>query len=413
MQLEEPRAVVRVARGRRVAEVMATTVDEAGLVSAIHEAAAMAPGVPEDESFPGFTDSHEAAVSNLSRFASATTMTPAARVERLVPVLSAVKKAGLIATGVLDTSRNVEAVATTRGLSRSFSRTLALFKIWALESAGAGGASGHGFCADIDVDRLPIAGETERAIEDALRSKNPSSLEAGEYDVVFAPLAFAELVEWLGMIALGAREVEQGLSPLAGRMGEAISGEALSIADDPLGELSLAGPFDREGVARQRVSLIERGIARGVVHDRASAKRAGTSSTGSSSPPAAVGGGGPTPTALVMEGGAANDVDELIGEVKRGVYVRRLHYVNGFLEPRRAVMTGLTRDGTFRIENGKIAGPVESMRFTDSVLEAMQRCDGLTTARQLVPNWWSQGGSTAVPGVLVRKLRFTGGSRVR
>jgi PmbA protein len=414
MQLEEPRAVVRVARGRRVAEVMATTVDEAGLVAAIQDAARMAPEVPEDESFPGFTDRNEPLPVELSRHADSTAnMSAEARAERLGPVLRGVEKAGLIATGVLDTSASVEAVATTRGLVRSFARTAALFKIWALESAGAGGASGHGFCADVDVDRLPIVAETEIAIGDALRSKNPGSLPAGEYDVVMAPLALAELVEWLGMIAFGAREIEQGVSPLTDRMGQSITGAALDIADDPLGSLSLSAPFDREGVAKERVVLLEKGVARGVVHDRASAKRASARSTGSSHAPGAVGGGGPSPTAMVMGGGNAANLDELVSGVKRGIYVRRLHYVNGLLEPRRAVMTGLTRDGTFLIEDGKIGRAVESMRITDSLLEAFQRCDGLTQERQLVPNWWSQGGSTAVPGALLRKLRFTSGSRVR
>jgi predicted Zn-dependent protease len=414
MQLEEPRAVVRVARGRRVAEVLATTVDEEGVVAAIREAAHMAPEVPEDDSFPGFADRHETPPTNVERYSDATAgMTAESRADMLAPVLRSVEAAGLIATGVLDTGQTVEAVATTRGLVRASSRTLAGFKIWALESAGAGGASGHGFCANVDVNRLRIGEETERAIADAQRSRNPSSLPAGEYDVVLAPLALAELVEWLGMIAFGARELEQGISPLTGRMGARISGPSLSVADDPLGALSLAGPFDREGVARERVCLLDSGIARGVVHDRASAKRAGARSTGNSHAPQSVGGGGPTPTALVMAGGDAKNVDELVSRVKSGIYVRRLHYVNGLLEPRRAVMTGLTRDGTFTIENGAIGKPVESMRITDSLLEAFERCDGLTVERELVPNWWSQGGSTAVPGVLLRKLRFTAGSRAR
>lgn len=414
MQLEEPRAVVRVAKGRRVAEVMATTVDEPGVVAAIQDAARMAPEVPEDESFPGFTDRNEAPPVELDRYSQWTANTTAeSRTERLVPVLESVEKAGLIATGVLDTSAIVEGVATTRGLVRSFARTAALFKVWALESAGAGGASGHGFCADVDVDRLPIGEETEIAIRDALRSRTPGSLPAGQYDVVLAPLALAELVEWLGMIAFGARELEQGVSPFTERMGQSITGPALDIADDPLGPLSLSAPFDREGVAKERVQLLEKGVARAVVHDRASAKRANARSTGSNHAPGAVGGGGPTPTAIVMAGGNAANLEELIAGVKHGIYVRRLHYVNGLLEPRRAVMTGLTRDGTFVIEDGKIARAVESMRITDSLLEAFQRCEGLTRERQLVPNWWSPGGSTAVPGVLLRQLRFTAGSRVR
>lgn len=414
MQIEEPFAVMRVARGSRVAEVGADSLDEAALVAAIREAARMAPEVPESESFPGFTDQSEPTPVEINRFAQSTADAGAEmRADALGPVFERVERAGLVATGVLDTTRRAEAVATTGGLVRSFASTTATFKIWALESAGAGGASGHGMSAHIDVDRLDIERETERAIADALRSKNPGSLPAGKYDTVLGPLAVSELIEWLSMIGLGARELEQGLSPLSGRMGERISGENLSVTEDPLSEFAFVAPFDREGVARGQVPLIRNGVAQGVVHDRTTARRAEIHSTGSAAPPGGYGAGGPTPSSLVVQGGSANGVEDLIAGVERGLYVRRLHYVNGYLEPRRAVMTGLTRDGTFEIAGGKLVRAVESMRFTDSLLEAFERCDGLTVERVVVPNWWSAGGSVAAPGVRIRGLAFSSGSRTR
>ncbi len=412
MHIEEPFAVVRVARGQRVGEVAATALDEAALSSALEAAAGMAGEVPPDPDFPGFADQSEPDPPEPTRFARHThEASPAERAERLAPVLASIERAGLFATGVLDTSSRVEAVATTRGLCRSYAGTIALFKVWALESAGAGGAAGHGMCTHTDLDQLEIEAETERAIADALRSKNPGSLPAGAYDTVLGPLAVSELIEWLGMIGFGARELEQGLSPLSGRLGEAITGEALSISENPLSDLALATPFDREGTARREVPLIARGVASGVVHDRTTARRAGVHSTGNAAPPAGYGAGGPTPSSLVMQGGSAADLDDLISGVKRGLYVRRLHYVNGYLEPRRAVMTGLTRDGTFLVENGRVTGAIGSMRFTDSLLEAFERCDGLTIERTLVPNWWSLAGSVAAPAVRVRGLEFTSQSR--
>jgi predicted Zn-dependent protease len=112
-----------------------------------------------------------------------------------------------------------------------------------------------------------------------------------------------------------------------------------------------------------------------------------------------------------VAGGAADSSEELLSGLKRGLWVRRLHYVNGLLDPRRAVMTGLTRDGTFLVEGGRVKRAVGSLRFTDSLLEAFERVDGLTRARQVVPNWWSETGSCAAPAILVRGLTFTGGSR--
>jgi predicted Zn-dependent protease len=158
--------------------------------------------------------------------------------------------------------------------------------------------------------------------------------------------------------------------------------------------------------------LIERGVGRGVLHDRSWAARLGAKSTGSAAAPMAFGDGGPMASALVVGAGTAASTEELLSGISRGLYVRRFHYVNGLLDPRRAVMTGLTRDGTFLVENGRVGRAVGNMRFTDSLLEAFERCDGATAQRWVRPNWWSDAGSVAAPAVRIRELRFTGGSQV-
>jgi predicted Zn-dependent protease len=413
MQIEEPRVVVRVARHRRLAEASTSCLEPSSIVAAIRQAAAMAPEIPEDASFPGFAGADEPEPEPVRRYSPATAGCDAEhRVALLEPVLGRIANAGLIATGVLDTSQSIVAVATTHGLLRSHAGTLANFKVWALESAGAGGAAGHGCSAAIDLGELELESETERAVGDALRGKSPGVLEPGRYDVVLEPEAVAELVEWLGFIAFGARELAQGSSTLAGRIGERISGTALDITEDPLSDLSFADPFDREGVARRRVALVERGVARDVLCDRGWAARLRKTSTGSAAGPMAFGDGGPMASALVVAGGSAQSSAELVTGIARGIYVRRFHYVNGMLDPRRAVMTGLTRDGTFVIENGKLGRAVGNLRFTDSLLEAFERCDGLTARRWVRPNWWSDAGSVAAPAVRIRDLRFTGGSQV-
>jgi predicted Zn-dependent protease len=104
-------------------------------------------------------------------------------------------------------------------------------------------------------------------------------------------------------------------------------------------------------------------------------------------------------------------VDELVAGIDRGLYVCRLHYVNGLLEPRRAVMTGLTRDGCFLVEKGKVTRPVGNMRFTDSLLEGLARCDGMTRARKAIPTWWSDAGAFVSPAVRIRGWRFNGKSQ--
>jgi predicted Zn-dependent protease len=108
--------------------------------------------------------------------------------------------------------------------------------------------------------------------------------------------------------------------------------------------------------------------------------------------------------------GGSDDRAALLDRLDDGLWVTRLHYVNGMLEPRRAVMTGLTRDGLFRVQGGKPRHGVRNMRFNDSILEAFQRIDGLSAALLSVPTWWSSLGAVTVPSVLIRGLRFTGTS---
>ncbi len=414
MELVEPQAVVRVAHGKRIAEATTSGLDRASLVAALVDAARSARLVPETPDFAGFAGADEPIAAEPPRFAPRTAETTAeGRVAMLAPCLEAIAKAGLVSAGALETTASSIAVATTRGLGRSHEATVATFKIWALETPGAGGAAGYGGDTHRDVGALDLERETERAVRICKMSRTPGSLEEGSYDVVMEPAAVAELVEWLATIGFGAPEVEQGTSPLAGRIGERITGEAITIAEDPLdpSDLGFGAPFDREGVARRRVPLIERGIARGMLHDRLTAARMGADSTGSAQLPELGVTPGVSPCALHMEGGDAASVDELIAGVERGLYVCRLHYVNGLLETRRAVMTGLTRDGCFLIEKGKIARPVGNMRFTDSFLEGLARADAMTRARAAIPTWWSDAGANVVPAVRMRAFRFTGRSQ--
>lgn len=407
MDLVEPQLVVRVAHGRRVAESATTTATRAAIVHAIHRAAKAATIVPETDGFPGFSETTAEDADAPPRFvASTANATAESRVALLEPVLAAIGGAGLVSAGLLETSTSAIAVATTRGCARAHDSTAATFKVWALETPGAGGAAGYGGQAHLDVDALDLLGEAERAIRIAKMSRDPVLLDAGTYDVVMEPEAVAELFEWLATTTFTAPEVEQGTSAVAGRAGQKVTGDAITITEDPLQPLGFAAPFDREGTSRRRVALVERGVARDVLLDRTYAARMATHSTGS----AAVG-GGIGPCALTVDGGDAASVDELIAGVDRGLYVCRLHYVNGLMDPRRTVMTGLTRDGCFLVEKGRITRAVGNMRFTESFFDGLARADGMTRRRVAVPTWWSAAGATITPAVRMRAFRFNGASQ--
>ncbi len=417
MELAEPQAVLRVARGGRVAETVTTLVERDALVEAARATGRAATLVPQTPGFSGFARADEPAGPTPARFDEATARaTPAERVERLAPVLASIRDAGLVSAGMLETASVAHALATTGGCARAHDATVAAFRVWALETPGAGGAAGYGGHVHRDLGALRLAEQTESAIRTCRDARDPGSLEAGTYDVVMEPEAVTELLEWLATIAFGAPEVEQGSSPMAGRLGERITGEGVDLVEDPLLDdpaLGFGCPFDREGTWRRRVPLVERGVARAILYDRTCAARMGARSTGSAALPSMGSPGGVGATALMLGPGAAASVDELLSGIERGLYVRRLHYVNGLLEPRRAVMTGLTRDGCFLVEKGRVTRAVGNMRFTDSLLEGLARADAMTRERKAVPTWWSDAGAFVAPAVRIRGWRFNGRSQQR
>ncbi|CAN5186427.1 TldD/PmbA family protein [soil metagenome] len=409
MALDEPLVVARVARGRRIAEAQSSMLSQGAIVALIHDAERAAAFVPETAEFRGFAGAGEAHGSP-PRFAQATAaLTDEERTELVRPVLERIADAGLVAAGLLETIASDVAVVTNAGCARYHRGTCANFKVWATETAGARGASGVGAHLHRDVRALRISEETERAIDRCLRGKNATTLDQGTYDVVFEPHAVAELLEWLSAIGFGAPELEQGSSPM--RLGERITGEAITITEDPLddGDTGFAVPFDREGTPRQKVTLVERGTAKSVLHDRTSASRLGTMSTGSALFPDA-GSSGIGSSALHLCGGDAASSEELLRGIKRGLYVCKLHYVNGLLEPPRAVMTGMSRDGFFLVEDGKVTRPIQNLRFTESFIEALARCDARTKELTAVPTWWSDGGAVVTPAIRVRDFAFRGGA---
>jgi predicted Zn-dependent protease len=256
---------------------------------------------------------------------------------------------------------------------------------------------------------LDLAAITAAAADRAVRGRDPVDLEPGRYDVVLAPPALAELLEWMSMVSFGATAMLDGTSLLAGREGAELCDERITLADRTgPGDC----PFDAEGSPRSEVLMIDRGRGGKVVTDRITAARLGDDrgSTGHAPPIEDSFATGPTPQHLFMAAGD-DDLDELVGKVERGIYVTRLHYVNGLLNPRKATMTGMTRDGTFLIENGQLGRGVSNLRFTENMLEALGRIGGLGRELVDVPTWWSEGGTLTCPAVLLREFRFTGKSR--
>jgi predicted Zn-dependent protease len=257
--------------------------------------------------------------------------------------------------------------------------------------------------AGVDAGALDLDTISDIAADKALCGRDPVALAPGDYDVVLAPAAVAELIEWMSMASFGATSVIDGTSLLAGRAGESLCDPQVTIVDrcgphDP--------PFDSEGVARRSLALIDAGAAGTPVTDLYTAAKLGTDgSTGHAAHITDQFARGPATWHLQMHAGDRSEAD-LIGSVDRGVYVTRLHYVNGLLDTRRATTTGMTRDGAFMIEDGRLGRGVKNARFTVHLLEVLSRLEGITAERATIPAWWNDVGSLTVPGALVRGFSF-------
>ena len=216
--------------------------------------------------------------------------------------------------------------------------------------------------------------------------------------------AVASMLSTLGRLGCGALAIQEKRSFMNGRLGTQITGDNITIWDDGHDPRGLVLPFDFEGVPKQRVTLIEEGVAKGVVYDSFTAGREEKKpSTGHSLPaPNTV---GPMPINMFMAPGQATK-EEMVASTERGVWVTRFHYTNP-VHPVKTVLTGMTRDGTFLIENGQITRPLKNLRFTQSILEAFAQAEMLGAELEAIAAGWG-GVVTCAPAAKIRGFNFTG-----
>lgn len=254
----------------------------------------------------------------------------------------------------------------------------------ALVLAAGAGVSGYADATATAVARLDPEAVAREAVEKAHRTRGADGLEPGTYRAVLEPYALSELLFYFAFDTLNGLGLLEERSFFAGRLGKRLFDEKVSIADDALDPSGLPKAFDFEGTPKQRVSLIENGVARGVVWDRTTAARAGEGHTSTGhAPPVDQRVYGPFPYALSVAPGDADSPLELAELVDDGIHVTRLHYLS-IVEPREGVITGMTRDGTFRIRDGKPAEPLVNLRFTVSVPQLLADVPGLTRDVKLV-----------------------------
>jgi PmbA protein len=400
--IENVVVTLRVVRGNRTGVATTNKVERDGLAELAQRAAAAADSAPADDSFPGLAPwADPPQVDGYDERTAALGPDDQARL-----AAAAIDAAGdMPVYGFFTSAVSELAVASSTGLTVEQRMTDAT----ALVVAAAEGCSGYAEHTAWRADDIDPAAVARESAEKAARTKGAGEAEPGTYRAVLEPYAFADLLDYFSHDSLGALGLLEERSYLSGRLGERIADEKITIADDPLDPQGLPKAFDFEGTPKQRVLLLDQGVARGVVWDRTTAARArnGASTTGHAGPVESRD-WGPLPYSLSVAPGEAESVDELAELVGDGIYITRLHYL-GVIDPREGIVTGMTRDGTFRIRDGKIAEPLVNLRFTVSVPDLLREVYGLTRKAALV-NSQNFYGERYPYGVLTPALaaaRFT------
>ncbi len=370
---------LRVVRGEKVGTAAGNRVDDEGLRELAARAGAAADASPDDPDFPGLAG--PADLPEVEGFDAETAALGAEDQARLAA--AAIGAAGDVPIyGFFTSGTATVAVATSEGLAVEQTSTDAT----ALALAATDGASGYAEQTGWRVSDVDAQAVAREAVEKAQRTRGAGEIEPATYRAVFEPYAIGEMLQYFAFDAFSGLALLEERSYLAGRLGEPAFDRSVSITDDALDPRGLPKQFDFEGRPKQRVALVEHGVLQGVVWDSASAARAAASNVEAAStghaPPPALRRWGPLPFALSLAGGDAESVDELVERVGDGLYVTRLHYL-GIVEPRQGILTGMTRDGTFRIRDGKVAEPLVNLRFTIAVPDLLAEVPGLTRERTL------------------------------
>lgn len=321
--------------------------------------------------------------------------TPEERADLVETLCVQAGRAGLKAFGAFSTSAGQLAIANSLGLYQHHRSTQAVVNSVVMGEAG----SGYADRSAMDVRELDKQSLADEVIDKARRNQNAQPVEPGVYEVVLEEYAVAEMLDFMSYMGFSALAVQEERSFM--KLNEQITGDAVSIWDDGLDPSGIPAPFDFEGVPKQRVDLIARGVASGVVYDQQSAAKEGRASTGHGLP--APNADGPYATNLFMAPGKTKK-EELGSDIKRGIWVTRFWYVR-VVHPKASIITGMTREGTFLIEDGKITRPVKDLRFTQSILDAFKGTLALTHATKLQASEYL--GATRVPAVRLKEFTFT------
>jgi len=370
--------------GRQSASGSTTELDPNSITETLNQSQTLAQVAPQDPEWVGLLPPQDYE-SRFPAYDEATAnFSPLQRGEIIQQVSETSQQHGVNASGTLSSQVRLQAVGNSEGLRACETGTSANFSLTARVDTGSSWhqRSGH------SMESLPINDMTENVIQRAIASQNPREIQPGRYPVIFDAAAFADLLPWV-VWNLDARAADEGRSFMASpeggnRLGEELFSPMVEVWRDASHPLLQLGTFFGDGLPNTRLPLIRQGKVENLGYSRYWAQQKETSPTG--------------PFYPIVMSGSQKSLANLIAETERGIFVSRAWYVR-YVNPRTLEVTGMTRDGTFWIENGELAYPIKNLRFNQNLPEMLNQIDRLSQVQRF--------GGTVVPGVRVKEFNFS------
>lgn len=399
---------IKVVMDKKIGTLRVNTLEEKQIEDAVKKTIKIAKVTPPNKDFKSLPEPQKWTPIEGAFDSKTALCTPDYRAEKVKELIETAHSKSTIVkavAGSFSTGSASFAISNSLGISAWAQMSLASINTTVISkvegSEGFGSAEQYSRFVK-DIDHIQVANE---AAEKSVNSMKPMKTSPGDYEVILSPRAVAVLLSYLGYIGFSATMYQDGQSFVNYHLGKQVFDEKLSVKDDARDSLSLyAVPVDGEGVPKKAVQLIDKGKVseESICHDSFTAgKEKDKRSTGHSIPPVVrfYPYPRPLPINVIASPGDAS-VEEMIADTKHGIFVTRFHYTNP-LEPTKAILTGLTRDGTFLIEDGKISKPIMNLRYTDSMLSALKDIP-------IIGKKLEQIDDTTAPAMKLKKLRFTG-----
>ncbi len=323
--------------------------------------------------------------------------TPLNRARLVSQLIKEVNKEGYEAAGAFKTEECTLLVANSEGVFAFDQGTKVDFNCVITRD----NSTAHSSFIDSDINNFNIDKITYELLETALKNVEQIEIEPGVYTVILSPEAVSEILNYTGYTAFNGKMIMEGKSFVCNNQGKKIFPRAINISDDPFDELTMPIPFDLVGYPREKIDLIKDGIIEDGVYDHLTALKYNRKCTGNTLSPEYASFGALPFNPVMKEGD--NSVEEMISSTKKGIYISRFHYVN-ILNPMSIQLTGMTRDGAFLIEGGKIARAIKNMRFNTSVVDMLKAVDMISKERQTKSGFI---GPTVAPYLRTNNFTFS------